>query len=120
MPLEAKEREGFVRAWGTVLARSWEDDDFKARLHERPADVLRESGLALKDGADVQLVTPPADAGPDLDLQISEYEKGAETGTYVFYVQDSNVVETQEVSEKELEGVAGGMCSSSVLCCCCC
>ena len=120
MALEAKDRESFVRSWGNDLTRSWEDEEFRSQLQANPADVLNENGVAIQEGAEVKLVSPPADAGPDLEAQIREYEQGQETGSYTFYVQDAEQIDTQEVSETELEGVAAGMCSSSVLCCCCC
>lgn len=118
--MDTREREEFVRTWGSVLMRSWEDDDFKARLHADPKAVLQEAGMALQGDAMVTLETPPADAGPDLDRQIDLYAQGRETGSYLFYVQDSNQLQTQEISEKELEGVAAGACSSSIISCCCC
>lgn len=118
--MDTREREEFVRAWGGVLMRSWEDDDFKARLHADPKAVLTEAGLAIQDGATVTLEAPPADAGPDLDRQIELYAEGRESGSYLFYVQDSNQLQTQEISEQELEGVAAGACSSSIISCCCC
>ena len=120
MALEAKDRESFVRSWGNVLSKSWEDEDFKRQLESNPAQVLNDNGVSIQDGADVQLVEPPADAGPDLEAQIREYEQGQESGSYKFYVQEENQVDTQEVSEQELEGVSAGACCSSVLSCCCC
>ena len=120
MALEAKDRESFVRSWGNVLTRSWEDEEFRSQLEANPADVLNENGVAIKEGASVELVSPPEDAGPDLDAQIREYEQGQETGSYRFYVQSENQIETQEVSEQELEGVSAGACCSSILSCCCC
>lgn len=120
MALEAKERESFVRSWGNVLTRSWEDDEFRSQLEGNPAGVLNENGIAIQDGAEVSLVKPPADAGPDLEMQIREYEQGQESGAYTFYVQDADSIETQEVTEQELEGVSAGACCSSVACCCCC
>ena len=120
MALDTQEREGFIRSWGTLLMRTWEDEEFRSQLQANPADVLNENGVAIQEGAEVNLVTPPADAGPDLEMQIREYEQGQESGTYTFYVQDANQIETQEVSEQELEGVSAGACCSSVACCCCC
>jgi hypothetical protein len=120
MALEAKERESFVRSWGNVLTRSWEDDEFRSQLEANPADVLNENGVAIQEGAEVNLVKPPADAGPDLEMQIREYEQGQESGSYTFYVQEADQIETQEVSEQELEGVSAGACCSSIACCCCC
>ena len=120
MTLDTQEREGFVRSWGTLLMRTWEDDDFKRELESNPAQVLNDNGVAIQEGANVELVTPPADAGPDLDKQVDAYAEGKETGNYTFYVQDSRPIETEEVSESELEGVSAGACCSSVLSCCCC
>lgn len=118
--MDTREREEFVRTWGGVLMRSWEDEDFKARLQADPKAVLTEAGLPIQDDATVTLEVPPADAGPDLDRQIELYAEGRESGSYLFYVQDSNQLQTQEISEKELEGVAAGACSSSIISCCCC
>jgi hypothetical protein len=120
MALSTQEREGFIRSWGTLLMRTWEDEDFKAEFQSDPARVMNENGVAIQDGANVELVTPPADAGPDLDKQIELYAEGQETGNYTFYVQDSQPVETEEMTEKELEGVSAGASSSTIVCCCCC
>jgi hypothetical protein len=120
MALEAKDRESFVRSWGNVLTKSWEDESFKQELESDPARVLNENGVAIQEGASVNLVAPPPDAGPDLEAQIREYEQGQESGSYTFYVQDADQIETQEVSESELEGVSAGACCSSIACCCCC
>ena len=120
MALETREREEFVRAWGTVLMKTWEDDDFKSRFQDDPKSVLNEHGLDIQDDAEIKLESPPEDAGPDLEKQIDLYEEGRDSGTYVFYVQESSQVKTQEVSESELEGVAAGACSSSIISCCCC
>lgn len=120
MTLDSREREAFVHAWGTVLMRSWEDDDYKRRLHDDPAAVLAEAGMELRDGATVELASPPEDAGPDLDRQVELYEEGHDSGHYLFYVQESDQLETQEMTEKELEGVAAGASSSSIISCCCC
>lgn len=120
MTLSTSEREQFVRTWGSVLMQSWEDDDFKARLNSDPKAVLVEAGMDLQDDATVTLETPPADAGPDLDRQIDLYAAGRDSGRYVFYVQESNELRTQEITESELEGVSAGTCCSSILSCCCC
>ena len=118
--MDTREREEFVRAWGGVLMRSWEDDDFKARLHADPKAVLMEAGLPMQDDATVTLEAPPADAGPDLDRQIELFAEGRDSGSYTFYIQDSNQLQTQEITEQELDSVAAGACCSSILSCCCC
>lgn len=120
MSLSTQEREQFVRAWGTVLMQSWEDDDYKARLNADPKAVLTEAGLDIPDGATVTLEAPPAEAGPDLDRQIEMFAAGRDSGSYTFYIQESNQLRTQEITEQELDSVAAGACCSSILSCCCC
>ena len=51
---------------------------------------------------------PAGGCRPGSRAQIDLYEEGRESGTYLFYVQESSQVQTQEVSEQELEGVAAG------------
>jgi hypothetical protein len=120
MAMDTRQREQFVQAWGKILMESWEDEDFKQRLHTDTKAVLTENGLTIQDDAQIELKAPPPDAGPDLEKQIQLFEQGQETGQYLFYVQESNQLETQEVSETELEGVSAGACCSSILSCCCC
>ena len=70
MALEAKEREEFVRAWGTILMKTWEDDDFKSRLQSDPRSVMQENGLEVQDDATINLEAPPED-GEDLLLVVA-------------------------------------------------
>lgn len=121
MTLDAGERESFVQAWGAILMKSWQDADFRERLHDDPAAVFAEEGLEVQPGAQIKLELAPADAtGGDLDHQISLYEQGLETGSYTFYVLEPSEVETREISDRELEAISGAaMCSSCPACSCC-
>jgi len=44
------------RRWAQVVARAWDDQDFRQRLLAHPVDVLREAGFDLPDDAEVQVV----------------------------------------------------------------
>ena len=120
MALAAQERENFVRKWGNVMNEAYADDAFKAKLKEDPRSVLAEGGLQLREDGRVAVVSPPSDAEPNLDHQVDLYEIGGETGAYVFYFPEMQQLQTSELSEQQLEGVAAGACSSSLLSCCCC
>ena len=58
---------------GKVIARSWDDDDYKARLLSDPRAVLAEAGLDVPSGVEVtvseqkpgtlHLMLPPKPAG---------------------------------------------------------
>jgi hypothetical protein len=48
-------QEEFCKLWGQLVARSWEDEAFRARLKADPAGVLAEHGYALPPDAGIEL-----------------------------------------------------------------
>lgn len=54
-PDQEQTRE-FARMYGQVVARSWADEEFKARLLADPAAVLREEGFPVPTGIEVRAV----------------------------------------------------------------
>jgi hypothetical protein len=44
------------KVWGQIVARTWQDDDFKQRLLADPAGVLRAQGVELPAGVELRLV----------------------------------------------------------------
>ena len=96
---------------GKLVARSWNDADFKARLLESPFEVLQEYGIGLRAGTEVRAAE-----------QSAESADSAESGVIG---QEGNVVVLTlprppgddpdgELADEQLEAVAGGIC-----CCCC-
>ena len=79
--------------YGKVIARSWDDDAYKAQLLSDPRTVLSEAGIDVPD---------------DVDVTISEQQPGQ-----VHFVLPAKPVEG-EISDQALQTVAGGFC-----CCCC-
>jgi hypothetical protein len=118
--MDAREREEFTRAWGSILQKAWGDEDYKARLQENPVPVLRDGGVDVPDDAEVEIQTPPQDAEPNLDEQIRLFEEGRSTGRYLLYVPELGQLQATEISDDQLEGVSAGACCSSILSCCCC
>ncbi len=43
------------RRWGRIVARAWDDDDFKQRLLAEPEAVLREAGIEVPPGIEVRV-----------------------------------------------------------------
>jgi nitrile hydratase alpha subunit len=44
------------RRWAQVVARAWDDEEFRRRLLAQPREVLREEGFDVPDDAEVELV----------------------------------------------------------------
>jgi hypothetical protein len=109
------DRQEFVKGYTKVLTSAWSDEDYAARLQADPAAVVAEAGLEVPEGATVEIVASTGGEG-DLDDQVKIWEEGLESGGPLkLYVPDVPQVEPGELSDAELEGVAGG----TDYCCCC-
>ena len=80
-------------AYGKVIARSWDDDAYKAQLLNDPRSVLKDAGINV-----------PA----DVEITVTEQQPGQ-----MNLVLPAKPVEG-EISDEALQTVAGGFCS----CCC--
>ena len=49
------------RHWARIVARTWDDEEFRQRLLANPGAVLREEGFELPDDIEVEVV----DRAPD-------------------------------------------------------
>ncbi len=56
MTMPHEEREAFLRAYGRVIRRAWNDAAFKQRLLADPARVLREEGVAVPEGIEARVL----------------------------------------------------------------
>lgn len=122
--MDPRDRAAFVRSYTKVLTAAWSDDEYAARLENDPRSALAEHGLELPAGATVRIVRNLG-GEPDLDSQVELWESGAETNSYELRVPNSPQIELRELSEADLESVAGGGLDSpqnpddTTYCCCC-
>jgi hypothetical protein len=54
LALEREPRQ--KRRWGQIVARAWDDADYRQRLLAEPASVLNEEGIDVPPGVSVQVV----------------------------------------------------------------
>ena len=93
----ADETGDWEAKWELLMADAWADPDLKKRLLADPAAVLKERGMAPPEGVEVKVV--------------------AETEKSLCLVLPVKPAEG-ELSEEELEGVAGGFCFPPPRPCC--
>ena len=117
--MNPRERAAFVAAYTMVLTRAWSDDDYVARLERDPGGALTEQGLTPPDGVNV-LICRDTEADPNLDAQIDLWENGPASGSCVLYVPHVPKVSSAELTEADLELVAGGDVNACTCCSPCC
>jgi hypothetical protein len=116
--------EQFLQVYGNLLVQTWSDAELKARFLSHPEEVLREFGLDCGN-ATVELVSPMAEATEECtpESQVTLWNEGLKTGKIRFiYPENPPEGMSGELSEEQLEAVAGGDWTVSCCCCtpCCC
>jgi hypothetical protein len=111
--MDAAERSKFVGAYTKLLTQAWSDEAFMQRVRSDPRPALEEVGLSVPANAKISIQDSQGEG--DLDEQVSLWEQGLSSGEITLYVPNVPQVDTAELSESELSGVAGG----DTYCCCC-
>ena len=111
--MDAAERSKFVGGYAKLLSNAWSDEAFMQQVRSDPVQALEEVGLSVPSGTKITVSDSKGDG--TLDDQIELWEKGISSGDVTLYVPEAPKVDTAELSEGELEGVAGG----DSYCCCC-
>lgn len=119
MTLSEQDRAEFVGGYTRALINAWSNEEFAAQLDADPVAALTEVGIAIPEGADVRVDRggPAADDRQgSLEDQVQMYEDGRMTGRFVFAIPADPKINTGELSDEDLMGVAAG----TNFCCCCC
>src|ERR1700757_4007484 len=111
--MDAAERSQFVGAYTKLLTNAWSDEAFMNKVRSSPAAALEEVGLNVPAGATIDIEDSQGEG--NLDEQVCLWEEGSKTGKITLYVPEVPQIDTAELSEAELAGVAGG----DTYCCCC-
>ena len=115
-------RSTFLKAYGKVLTRSWEDDGYANQVGANPAGALKDAGFTVPAGVNVKVSReiPASGKGGNVADMIAQWEKEVATGNATLYLPARPSLVESELSEEQLNAVAGGACSSSIISCCCC
>jgi hypothetical protein len=111
--MDAAERSKFVGAYTKLLTQAWSDEAFMRRVRSSPNEALAEVGLNVPAGTKISIRDTQGEG--NLDDQVSLWEQGISSGNVTLYVPEVPQIDTAELSESELAGVAGG----TTYCCCC-
>jgi hypothetical protein len=116
MALSPQARAEFVNAYTRVLVTAWSNEDYAQKLNTNPREALAEAGLNVPADAEIVLVRtiPEGTRDGGLDLQVELYEQGLSTNRFELHIPETPQVDTSELSEGDLEGIAAG----DVNCCC--
>lgn len=118
--MNREERSQFVSSYSKVVTQSWADASYRQKLVSDPADVLSSAGLDVPSGVTINVVTDIQEDG-ELEDQIKLWEEGLESGAVTLYVPSAPQLDDGELSDSQLEAVAGGgdCCCSCTPCCTC-
>ena len=123
--MDTQARTEFVSGFTRLLTKAWSDDNYSGTLESNPKQAAAEAGLTVPANAQVLIIRDfageaPGDDTEKMDAQITLWETGKQTGIYELHVPRTPQVDTAELSESELEGVAGGIFACCCCPCCCC
>jgi hypothetical protein len=116
-------KDKFLQAYGNLLAQSWGSPELLKRFKATPAKVLAEFGLD-PEGAAINVISPGkgwnAEGSPD--SQVKMWNDGKKAGKISLYFPEEapSGLKTAELSDQQLEAVAGGgtaCCCSPCSCC---
>ncbi|HPY74224.1 MAG: hypothetical protein KBC30_03085 [Planctomycetes bacterium] len=114
--------EKFLQIYGNLLVQTWGDAELKARFMNNPAEVLKEFGLDAGN-ATIELISPQEEATPECtpESQVKMWNEGLQSGKIQFvYPENPPEGISGELSEEQLEAVAGGWSVGSCCCTPCC
>lgn len=117
--MRPRERAAFVDAYSRILTRAWSDETFAARLEGDPREVLAEYGLHVPPDAELT-VTREAYGEPDLEMLLTRWSAGQQTGRFELCVPVTPQLKTKELTEADLAVVSAGTAGACCSCCPCC
>jgi hypothetical protein len=96
----------FYRAYSTLLAAVWSNEDELTKLLADPTRYAIDKGMPVAEGATVQVNRTDGDALPRKEEVAAEWT--ATPGVHVLRVPSTAPVDISELTEAELDAVSAG------------
>ena len=115
-----EERSKFIDSYSKVLTQAWADPGYLKGLQANPVPTLNSAGVKVPAGVTVNIITKTAGEGT-LEDQIRIWEEGLKKGSADLYVPAEPQLGDGELSDTQLEAIAGGAdcCCTCTPCCSC-
>jgi hypothetical protein len=104
--------------WARLTAHAWEDAAFKQQLLSNPKPILNEAGLAVPENFRVRIVEEGTSEAADVGNYTLTEESPNSFSLVMSIPPKPSDIQSGELSEAELESVAGGV--GNICCCCTC
>jgi hypothetical protein len=111
--MNREDRSQFISAYSKVLTQAWADDKYMQKVRTDAAGALRDAGLKLPANVKVNVKTQGGTG--TLEDQVKLFEDGSKKGSFDLYIPAQPSMKDGELSDQQLESIAGGSD-----CCCCC
>jgi len=111
-------QDQFVHNYSKLLIQAWTDRTFMMRLQQSPAQVLKDSGIAIPSTVTINIVTDlAAPSSASLKSQVDAWDQVVNTGggTFNLYIPQQPQIFQSTSSASE-----GFNVQDTTACCCCC
>jgi hypothetical protein len=116
-------RQAFIKAYATMVARTWTDQTYLDLVLAHPADALARAGMPTIDGAVIRVLEHKITGSGKIEDQVDAWIAGNQTGLYDLFLpmkpDDFHIgAPTGGAGGDACAGGDGPCCCCSPCCCC--
>jgi len=111
-------RQGFIKAYADMVARTWTDDTYLELILTDPANALARVGIATAPGAVIRVLQHKITGSGKIEDQVDAWIEGNRTGLYDLFLPMRPDDFDVDPGGGAPDACAGGGCCCSPCCCC--